>query len=123
MAVSFSNFLTPDNIIFFVISALIVLVVFVVFVLIVRFIIRFLKVLFKKIYHKERPQRDVGADVEVVVNQLEESKDKRAKVEQKKMATATTAGPKLDLSEIRKPISYFIDAGLRRASFYHDELK
>jgi len=82
----FYDFLTKDNIIFFVIYGLIVLIAVLVSFMIFEIIVKFIIKLFRKLFNKEEPQKDQGADLNVVVRELEKSKQERVK----------TAGPKLD---------------------------
>jgi len=97
-----SIFLTKQNILFFVIFGLMVLIVLAVFFIIVRFIVRFIISILKRIFHKKPLKRDEGSNLDIVVKELEESKEERAKIEQQKAATATTGGPKLGIVDYSK---------------------
>ena len=102
MSIDISTLLTQENVIFVAILSIIGLVAFVILFIIVRFIVKLIVGLFKKIFHKNPHRTGQGSDISVAVNELEESKEERAKVGQKKVATATTAGPKLDYTNYPK---------------------
>jgi hypothetical protein len=93
--IDFSIFLTKENITFFVIAGIIFVIVIVILYIIVRFIVRLIADIYKRVFHKEKTKKDLGENIEVVVSQLEESKEERAKIAQQKVASATTGGPTL----------------------------
>ena len=84
MILNFSDFLNPQNILFFVIIGIVVFIVAVIFFLTVVLIFKFLARIFKKFFGQREEIKqnviDKGEDLEVVVKELEESRMERQKV-------------------------------------------
>jgi ABC-type Na+ efflux pump permease subunit len=90
-----------DTLIFLSIFLVIAAVIFSVFIIIVRKIIKIIKRAIVRISDRDVKktkfgQNDQGEDLDVVVKELEKSKEERAKAEQQKIAAAAAASPKLD---------------------------
>jgi hypothetical protein len=99
-----AGLLGKENILFFTIVGIIFLIVFVVFFLIIKSFIGFITNIFKKLFHKyDRDKRigvDSGEDVDVVIKELQESKNERQRAELDTALNATIFGPTTHGGEI-----------------------
>jgi biopolymer transport protein ExbB/TolQ len=96
MKINFSSFLNTNTLIFFGIFFILFIIFCILLFLVIRVIFRFIKSLFKKEskeYEMKDAMSDKGEDLEINVEQLERSKEERAKIQQQKGATTTYNQP------------------------------
>lgn len=96
--------LSKENLLFLAIYGIIFLSVIIICFIILRSFIRFVIKIFKRIFHKnERYKKiglDSGSDIDVVVKELQESKEERQKLEQVASAKAAIFGPTVKTGNI-----------------------
>lgn len=85
------DFTSPDNILFLSIFLVLFIIVLVIFFVILKKIVRMIRGLITRVFNvgakkAKTEQNDRGADLEVVVSELEKSKEERAKIEAIKIA-------------------------------------
>ena len=90
------NFLNLENLIFLAVFLIVVIFLLLICFLIVKFSIKLIIGIFKKIFYKDNFSKDQGSNLEVVVSELEKSKEERNKIGKEKVENNNTPHPKID---------------------------
>jgi hypothetical protein len=92
--------IATDTLIFIGIVGVLVLIVLAILSLVIRFFIKLISGLFRKILDQANPNKDQGADLGVAVKELEVSKDERLQLEEEQKKSGPSA--KLDYDNYHK---------------------